>query len=136
MTDLKALSRRFYDEVVNAHNLDAIEGLITADFVEHEGFPGMSPDASAVRGFFGMMFEAFPDLHIEPIDLIAEGDKVVTRCTISGTHKGTFMGIPATGKRFEIAAIDIVRFDGDKAAEHWGVTDQMAMMQQLGVAPQ
>jgi steroid delta-isomerase-like uncharacterized protein len=136
MTDVKALMRRFFDEVVNAHNLDAIDGLISADFVEHEGFPGLPNDASAVRGFFGMMFEAFPDLRLEVVDLIAEGDKVVTRCTMSGTHKGTFMDIPATGKRFEVATIEIVRFDGDKAAEHWGVTDQMAMMQQLGVVPQ
>ncbi len=135
MADVKALTRRFYDEVVNAHNLDALEGLISPDFVEHEGFPGMPNDASAVKGFFGMMFEAFPDLHIEAIDLIAEGDKVVTRCTMSGTHKGTFMDIPATGKRFEIAAIDIIRYEGELAAEHWGVTDQMAMMQQLGVIP-
>ena len=136
MADVKALMRRFYDEVVNDHNLDAIEALTSPNFVEHEAFPGMENDASAVKGFFGMMFEAFPDLHIEATDLIAEGDKVVSRCTMSGTHEGTFMDIPATGKRFEIATIDIIRFEGERAAEHWGVTDQMAMMQQLGVAPE
>jgi len=135
MADVKALMHRFYDEVVNAHNLDAVDDMVSANFVEHEVFPGLPNDASAVKAFFGMMFEAFPDLRIEATDLIAEGDKVVSRCTMSGTHKGTFMDIPATGKRFEIAAIDIIRFEGEKAAEHWGVTDQMAMMQQLGVVP-
>lgn len=136
MADTRALVRRFYDEVVNVKNLDAIDDLVAPNFVEHEAFPGLANDASAVKQFFTMMFGAFPDLHFEVQDIVVEGDKGVARCTMSGTHKGTFMDIPATGKRFEIQAIDIVRFEGDRVAEHWGVTDQAAMMEQLGVAPQ
>ena len=135
MADVKTQVRRFYDEVVNAQNLGAVDSMVSANFVEHEALPGLSNDASAVKEFFGMMFNAFPDLRIEIIDLLADGDKAVARCTMSGTHKGTFMDIPATGKHFEIAVIDIIRFEGDKVAEHWGITDQMAMMEQLGVVP-
>ncbi len=136
MADVKAQMRRFYDEVANAHNLDAIDSLVSPNFVEHEVFPGLPNDASAVKAFFGMMFEAFPDFHIDVADLLADGDKAVARTTMSGTHKGTFMDIPATGKRFEVATIDILRFEGERFAEHWGITDQMAMMQQLGVVPE
>ncbi|HEY5639037.1 MAG TPA: ester cyclase [Dehalococcoidia bacterium] len=136
MADLKALTNHFYDEVVNGRNLEAIDDLVTPNFVEHEALPGMANDASGVKQFFTMVFEAFPDLRIEVHDLIVEGDKVAARCTMSGTHKGTFMDIPATGKGMSVQVIDIIRFEGEKAAEHWGVTDQAAMMEQLGVAPQ
>ena len=77
----------------------------------------------------------FPDLTFSAEDMIAEGDKVAVRFTMRGTHKGEFMGVPATGKQFEVSGIDIVRFAGGKAVEHWGVTDTMAMMQQLGAVP-
>ena len=136
MADTKALARRFYEEVVNGRNLDAVDDMVTPNFVEHEVLPGMANDASAVKQFFTMVFEAFPDLKMEVLDLIAEGDRVAARLTMSGTHKGTFMDIPATGKRMQVQVIDVIRFEGDKVAEHWGVTDQMAMMQQLGVAPE
>ena len=135
MADTKALARRFYEEVVNSRNLDAIDDMVTPNFVEHEALPGMANDASAVKQFFTMTFEAFPDLKIEVLDLIAEGDRVAARCTMSGTQKGAFMDIPATGKHMAVQVIDIIRFEGDKVAEHWGVTDQAAMMEQLGVAP-
>jgi predicted ester cyclase len=66
---------------------------------------------------------------------MAEGDKVVTRSTMQGTHQGEFMGIPPTGKQFTATAIDIVRFAGGKAVEHWGNSDDLGMLQQLGVIP-
>ncbi len=136
MADIKAEMRRFFDEVVNAHDVDAIDGLVAPNFVEHEEMPGMPPGVEGAKQFFSMMFQAFPDVHFELHDLIAEGDRAVSRSTMTGTHKGTFMDIPATGKRVEVQVIDIVRFDGDKAAEHWGVTDNAAMMQQLGLMPE
>ena len=69
-------------------------------------------------------------------DLLAEGDKVVARITMTGTHHGDFMGVPASGRRISVPVIDIVRFDGDKMVEHWGLMDSMAMMQQLGAMPE
>jgi predicted ester cyclase len=68
--------------------------------------------------------------------MIAEGDKVVTRFTMRGTHQGEFMGIAPTGRRVEMTGIDIIRFSDGKMVEHWGNTDDLGMMQQLGVIPE
>jgi len=83
-----------------------------------------------------MMIAAFPDLRFDAEDLLAEGDKVVGRARVTGSNTGSFMGMPATDKAFNIQAIDIVHFGEDGLArEHWGVMDMMSMMQQLGLAP-
>ena len=80
-----------------------------------------------------MFRNAFPDLAITEEDLIAEDDKVVMRQVTTGTHQGDFMGIAATGKKVEMHDIHIVRLADDKIVEHWGVEDNLGMMQQLGV---
>jgi len=73
---------------------------------------------------------------MEPLDVLSSGDKVVARVRATGTHQGEFMGIPASGKSFDVQLIDIIRFDDDGLAhEHWGVFDALAMMQQLGAIP-
>ena len=79
---------------------------------------------------------AFPDLRMDPEDVLVSGDKVVARVRATGTHEGELMGKPATGKSVDVQLIDIMRFDEDGlVAEHWGLVDMLAMMQQLGVAP-
>jgi len=130
----KALMRRFYQEVVNGGNLDLIDQFVAPDFVEHEVFPGLSADREGMKRFFVMMRSAFPDLRMDVDDLIAEGDKVVSRVTMRGTHKGEFMGIGPTGRTIVVPTVDIVCIAGGKAVEHWGVTDTAAMMEQLGAA--
>jgi predicted ester cyclase len=82
------------------------------------------------------LLAAFPDWHMTVEDLIAGGDKTVARVTVTGTHKGEFMGIPPTGTRAEVQLIDIMRFDGaGLVSEHWGVADMLSLLQQLGVVP-
>ena len=133
----KALTRRFYDEVINKGNLDLIDELVSADFVEHEEFPGLpTTGPEAPKAALGMFMAAFPDLQITAGDMIAEGDKVVVQATMSGTHTGEFMGIPPTNKSFSVPAIDIIEIRDGKATAHWGLTDQGAMMAQLGLAPE
>jgi predicted ester cyclase len=84
-----------------------------------------------------MMIAGFPDLRFDAEDILTSGDKVVARARVTGTNKGEFMGMPATGKSINVQAIDIVSFGNDGlAVEHWGVMDMMSMMQQLGVVPQ
>lgn len=79
---------------------------------------------------------AFPDLRMEPQDVLASGDKVVARARATGTNQGEFMGMPATGKSVDVQLIDIIRFGDDGLArEHWGVFDALGMMQQLGAIP-
>jgi hypothetical protein len=79
---------------------------------------------------------AFPDLRMEPVDVLASGDKVVARVRATGTHNGEFLGMPATGRSVDVQLIDIIRFGDDGLAhEHWGVVDALMMMQQLGAIP-
>jgi predicted ester cyclase len=79
-----------------------------------------------------MMHAAFPDFRMEVLEMLQDGDKVVTRLKMRGTHQGEFMGVPASGNQIEVDTIDIMQFRDDKAIAHWGVMDFAAMMQQIG----
>jgi predicted ester cyclase len=83
-----------------------------------------------------MFRRAFPDSYFNVEDMIAEGEKVVTRKTFHGTHEGELMGIPPTGRRVSMGLIDIVRIADGRVMEHWSVGDNLGMMQQLGIIPQ
>jgi steroid delta-isomerase-like uncharacterized protein len=131
----KKVVQRFYDEVVNAGNLDLIDELLADDFVEHEEFPEMTPDRAGVKHFFGTFKQAFPDGTFTVEGLVAEGDRVAARVTIRGTHEAEFMGVPATGKQIEIQAIDVIQFRDGVATAHWGVSDTAGMLMQLGAMP-
>jgi len=133
--DHAATLRRCY-ELINAGDVDGFGELLADDLVEHEETPGIAPTKEGVQEFFRMYIAAFPDLRMDAEDVLTSGDKVVARVRCTGTHKGEFMGMPATGKGVDVQAIDIVRFGDDGLAhEHWGVSDVMAMMQQLGAVP-
>jgi steroid delta-isomerase-like uncharacterized protein len=131
----KAAVRRFAREVVNRGDFAAFEALVAPDFVEHSSPPGVPPTREALRHFIEGFRAAFPDLETTEEDLVAEGDKVVYRGTIRGTHRGELMGVPPTGKRIEIGEIQIQRLAGGKLAEHWGQLDWLALLQQLGAMP-
>ncbi len=128
--------RRIYG-LLSAGDVDGFGALLADDFIEHEETPGLAPTKDGVLEFFRMYRTAFPDLRMEPEDVLASGDKVVARVRATGTHDGEFMGIPATGKGIDVPMIDIIRFGDDGlASEHWGVINEMAMMQQLGLVPE
>jgi steroid delta-isomerase-like uncharacterized protein len=123
-------------ELLSAGDIDGFGDLIADDFVEHEETPGLEPTKEGVKQFFHMYRAAFPDLRMEPQDVLASGDKVVARARATGTNQGEFMGMPATGKSVDVQLIDIIRFGDDGLArEHWGVFDALGMMQQLGAVP-
>ena len=133
MAELKALAQEMYDAIAGGRDIDsAIEKYVAPDFVEHEPTPGLEASgADAPREMFKMMHAAFPDFDIDVHEVLQDGDKVVVRCTMAGTHEGEFMGIPATGNRFAVDVIDILQFRDDKMTAHWGVMDMAAMMEQL-----
>jgi len=131
--DNKAVVRRFYEEVMNQKKRAVLDEVFDLNVVDHFAPPGTPGGLEGARQTLGMFLTAFPDLHFTVEDLIAEGDKVVARATLSGTQQGTFMGIPATGKRMTITGIDINRFVGGKSVEHWVEMDRLGLMQQLGV---
>jgi steroid delta-isomerase-like uncharacterized protein len=127
--------RRFYD-LINAGDIEGFGRQLADDFVEREDLPDFPPTRAGVIQYFRMLMAAFPDLRMVPEDVIVSGDKAVARVRVTGTHKGPFVGISATGRRVEVQLIDIIRFGDDgRAQEHWGVVDQLAMMQQLGAIP-
>ena len=131
----KALYRRFVDEIINGKNTSGIGELMAVDMVDHNLMPGQAPGLEGMEQLMAMFLSAFPDLHTTIDVLIAEGDIVAGRMTTTGTHRGDFMGIPATGKQVKFSEIHIVRIANGKAVEHWGNSDDMGMMQQLGVIP-
>jgi steroid delta-isomerase-like uncharacterized protein len=128
--------RRMF-EYVCAGDVDGFASLMSDDFVEHEAAPGIEPTKEGTKQLFQMLMTSFPDLRFDAEDILESGDKVVVRARITGTNKNDFMGVPASGKRIDIQAIDIVRFGDDGLArEHWGVMDVMTMMQQIGAIPE
>jgi predicted ester cyclase len=96
----------------------------------------MPPDREGVKQFFTQMRTAFPDLHVEPVVIMEEGDRVIARFHMTGTHEGDFAGLPPTGRRVAIDGYDEVRIVGDRAAEHWGAMDGLVLMRQLGAVPE
>ena len=133
--DHAATARRMYD-LINAGDIDAFSDLLADDFVEHEELPGLSPSKDGVKTLFRMQLAAFPDLCMDVKDIVADGAKVVARVRYTGTQLGDFQGMPATGKSVDVQLVDIFAFDGDgRVREHWGVLDQLTLLQQLGVVP-
>ena len=133
--DNKALLRRFYDEVINKKNLAAIDEFIDPQMVDHALPPGMPAGIEGQRQVLSMYSTAFPDTHFTVEDMIAEGDKVVVRLSMSATQQGAFLGQPPTGKHVTFTGIDIIRIAGGKLVERWAETDMLGMLQQLGVVP-
>ena len=133
--DHSASIRRLYD-LINAGDIDGFGEQLASDFVEHNEVPGLPPTKEGAVQNFRIITAAFPDFHMHVEDVIASGDKAVARVRATGTHKGEFMGIPATGKSASVEFVDITRFGDDGLAhEHWGVVDNLSLMQQLGVIP-
>ena len=133
----KANLMRLYTEVMNDHRVDAADELITADRPDHD--PNLPPEFTQGRAGFKRLFTAFiaafPDLRFDTELMIAQDDVVASYNTMQGTHRGEFMGIPATGRSFKVQATDFCRFTDDgRISEHWGVFDMGSMMRQLGVA--
>ncbi|MCO5185974.1 MAG: ester cyclase [Anaerolineae bacterium] len=121
----KAIVRRLWEDVWNRRNADVCDEIFDAAYAAHE------------KRFMPRMLAAFPDLRFEVEDMIAEGDKVVTRYALIATHRGEFMGIPATGKPVHLAAIWIHRLENGRIVEgqRWGAWDRLALLEQLGVYP-
>ncbi len=132
----KALFRRTYEELLNAGEYSVAEELVAPDFINHEAPPGRDRGPESMRGLASMLRTAFPDLHFEIEELIAEGDVVAGRLTMSGTHEGPLMGTPPTRRSVRQDHMHFVRFEDGKAVEHWGVRDDLGMMKQLGLMPE
>ncbi len=131
----KEVERRIIGEIFNKRNPALVDELLDTNYVYH-GTGGMgSQGREEFKQAITMLFTAFPDFHGTIEDMIAEGDRVVSRSTFGGTHKGDFQGIAPTGKQVKFTAITLSRFEGGKNMETWDFIDNLGMMQQLGVIP-
>ena len=130
--EIRALHRRYAEEV-NRGNPAYLDEYFDPDYVYHG--PTGELDVEGFKAMHSMFLAAFPDTRLKMEDTIAEGDKVVSRWTIRGTHKGEFQGIAPTGKEITVRGIIISRIRAGKAVEEWEAFDLMDMMQQLGAIP-
>ncbi len=133
--ELKSLARRIAEEMFNQGRLEVADEVFTPDFIDHAAPPGVPAGTAGLKGFVQSVRQAFPDFHYEILHEVVEGDLYVQHVRASGTMQGDFAGMPASGKRAEWEEMHMVRPEGDKLVEHWGVIDQLGMLQQLGLAP-
>ena len=131
----KATVRRAYDEGWNQGHIAVFDDLLATDFIQHRPPPQPPADRETLKHAVVSFRAAFPDLHIAVDDMIAEGEKVVVRMTMRGTHRAEFMGMPPTGNSINVPGIVVLRMANGKAAESWIVLDSLGMMQQLGAIP-
>jgi steroid delta-isomerase-like uncharacterized protein len=129
----KAIVRQYFQEVVREGRTDLLEELLAENFELHG--TDLEPGLEALKQWYTMFAEAFPDQQLTIDDMIAEGDKVVVRITLNGTHLGEMEGIPATGKPVTQPSIIIYRLANGKIVEGWFASDNLSLMQQLGVVP-
>ena len=134
MSESSGLMVRFYRDVMESGNLALIDELAKDGLVDHElGFPGQPPGKDGVKFFVNAMRSAFPDLKVKEIEpSLSAGNMEACHVILTGTHRGELAGIPATGKHVEFDTTDIIRVEDGKVAEHWGTTDNMSLMQQIG----
>lgn len=128
--------RRAIEEIWNRGNYAVLDEFVARDLVVHASTPGAEiHGAEGAMQFYVALRAAFPDLHFTIEDQIAEGDRVVTRWSATGTHDGEFQGIPPTGKQVTLTGIDIDRLANGKVVECWPQVDELGLLQQLGVIP-
>ena len=127
----KAIARQHYEKTAD---LEAAFALVSPGVVFHT-LPGLPPTYEGWYQAHSMFLAAFPDMQVTIEDEIGEGDKVVTRWTLHGTHQGELMGIPATHQHVSVNGISTDRIANGKVIEHWAELDILGMMQQLGVIP-
>ena len=129
----KAAVIRFNKEFIEAGNMEAFKELAANELINHSAPAGVpNGPESMVYVIVGILRKGFPDLNVEILDQVAEGDQVTTRKLFRGTHTGDFMGIPPTHKNVTINVIDIIRLKDGKYVEHWGCSNLAEVMADLG----
>ena len=131
--DLKAIARRWNEELFNAGgSIEAAHEFVAPDFVDHSAPPMQPAGIAGVIWVASYFRNAIPDIYSTVEDVIAEGDRVAVRFSAGGTHRGDFFGIAPTGRRGTTTGIHIFRIADGKIVEHWGNSDDLGLMQQLG----
>lgn len=130
-----AVIARFIEEVINQGRLNVADEIVEENFIELDPLPGQRQGREGLKDVIAMLLSAFPDMHWEVDETIASGEKVVTRFTWTGTHRGNFMGIPTTDRPVKVKGVVIDRLASGKMSDSRILMDNVAMLQQLGVMP-
>jgi steroid delta-isomerase-like uncharacterized protein len=130
--DNRSIVRRFIEETINQGQIDAATRFVWEDVVEQVPFPGQGPGVEGLKDVLRGMRNAFPDLHFSVEEQIAEGDKVLTRFEWTGTHRGDFLGVPATGRSAKVWGMVIDKFQSGRIKETRIIMDIFGLMMQLG----
>lgn len=131
----KEVIQAFMEDVLNRGRLERADDLVKENFVELDPLPGQAQGREGLKAVVLVLRTAFPDMHWVPKEMVAEGQKVVTRFVWTGTHRGTFLGIPPTGKSVEVKGVVIDLLEDGRMSESRILMDTMGLMQQLGVIP-
>ncbi|CAN5198684.1 hypothetical protein BH23GEM4_BH23GEM4_19420 [soil metagenome] len=129
-----AAQKRF-GGAINSGDLEAIREVVAPGVVDHDPAANQGPGPQGFIDFFRSFRKAFPDLKVEVEQMVADEDNVALAYTVTGTHRGDFHGVPATGKKMEARGVQIARFENGKMVERWGSSDELGMLKQLGVEP-
>ncbi len=133
--EVRAAVRRFFDGVWNKGNVGETEAFLAPEFVSHNTLDVRIVGPREYGGAVASYRAAFPDFHTTLEDVLVDGDRVVVRGTDRGTHRGDFMGFPASGREVTTTWIEIFRMENGKAAEGWLETDSAKLRDQLVAAP-
>jgi len=134
-TDNASIVQRFIDEVINQGRYEVCDEIVAEDFLELDPLPGQSQGREGLKEVIAMMRAGFPDIHWVTDESISSGEKVVTRFTWTGTHRGSFLGIPATGRPVTVKGVVIDRLVNARMTDSRMLMDTFGMMMQLGVIP-
>jgi len=132
----KTLVRQLLEDDISRGDEAMAQRIIHPEFVDHTNPPGMQHGLAGHLAIVRLFRAAFPDQWWQIEDVIAEGDKVVARTTMTGTHQGDFFGIPPTGRSVTLSGVHIMRIADGQVIEHWGSNDDLGLMRQLGVIPE
>jgi steroid delta-isomerase-like uncharacterized protein len=130
----KKIIQHLFNEAINNQDLTVVDKYISADFVNH-GMPDAQPGPDSFRQVITGFKDAFPDMHVNVEEITGDGDLIATRGSWEGTHNGSFMGIPPTGKTVHVQYMDFWKIENGKCIENWVQMDIAGLMQQLGVMP-
>lgn len=135
MNEAEIIIRRYYKEVWDNRNPDLIPGLFAPEYVNHAGARGVLGGPEGIAKNYASLVEAFPDVRFTLDDVLVDGEKVVVRYTMYGTHQGDFQGHPATRREVVVPGIGIYRVAGGMIRESWVLRDSLVLYRQLGMVP-
>lgn len=133
--ELNKEAQQKFGDAINSGNLEQLRDLVAPNVKDHDPAPNQGPGPQGYIDFFSMMRNAFPDMKVEVEHLVADEENVAFAYTLTGTHKGDFMGISGTGRSVEARGMQISRFENGKLVERWGSSDELGILKQIGADP-